>query len=68
MCPGKWESDEDATKKIAREMMAMTKAITEQYLKKIEGLKGPNPAVSCTTCHRGQVKPALSLTPPAQAR
>jgi hypothetical protein len=65
--PGKWESDEDTTKKIAREMMGMTRAINEQYLKRIEGLKGPNPAVSCTTCHRGQVKPALSLAPP-QAR
>jgi len=65
--PGKWESDEDPTKKIAREMMAMNRAINDQHLKKIEGLKGPNPAVSCTTCHRGQVKPATSMSPP-QAR
>jgi hypothetical protein len=61
---GKWASDEIPAKKIAREMMAMSHAINEQYLKKIEGLKGPNPTVNCTTCHRGQVKPATSLSPP----
>ena len=42
-------------------MIAMVQAINEDYLKKIPDLRGPNPVVNCTTCHRGEVKPALDL-------
>ena len=42
-------------------MIKMAGAINETYLKNIKNLKGPNPIVNCTTCHRGQVKPALNL-------
>jgi hypothetical protein len=31
-------------------------------LKKIEGLKGPDSFVNCTTRHRGELKPALHLS------
>jgi hypothetical protein len=27
----------------------------------MDGLKDRNPLVNCTTCHRGQLKPALNL-------
>jgi hypothetical protein len=36
-------------------------AINTEQLKKIKNLKSENPGVNCTTCHRGQVKPALNL-------
>jgi cytochrome c peroxidase len=63
--PGAWEKEDLPAKQIAREMAAMSKAINEQFLKNIKGLKGPNPVVNCTTCHRGQTKPALNLPQPA---
>jgi len=64
--PEKWESDEKNTKLIAREMVAMQKTINTQLLKNIKGLKGESPTVNCTTCHRGQVVPALSLPMPGR--
>src|SRR5215213_7967009 len=62
--PEKWESDEKQTKQIAREMVAMQKRINSELLKNIKNLKSENPIINCTTCHRGQVKPALNLTLP----
>jgi hypothetical protein len=58
---GQWESEDKPTKQITRDMSAMAKAINTEYLTKIKNLKNPNPVVNCTTCHRGQVKPALNL-------
>jgi hypothetical protein len=58
---GQWEKDDKPTKQIARDMMMMTHAINDDYLKKIKNLKSETPAVNCTTCHRGQIKPALNL-------
>ncbi len=57
----KWESDEKPEKEIARQMSMMTRKIRLELLAEIEGLKSDEPAVNCTTCHRGQVKPALNL-------
>jgi Photosynthetic reaction centre cytochrome C subunit len=57
-----WDKDDKPTKQIAREMIKMTNAINNDYLKNIKNLKGPNPIINCTTCHRGQVKPALNLS------
>lgn len=59
--PGMWEADDKDPKKTARDMMRMTRAINEDYLKKITTLKNESPTVNCTTCHRGQLKPALNL-------
>lgn len=62
--PEKWESDEKNTKQIARDMATMVTAINGQLLKNIKNLKSETPTVNCTTCHRGQVKPALNLPMP----
>ena len=59
--PGAWEKDDKPTKQIAREMAAMVGAINSQHLKQIKNLKSESPTVNCTTCHRGQTKPALNL-------
>ena len=56
-----WDKDDKPTKPIAREMSKMVKTINNDLLKPIKNLKGPNPVVNCTTCHRGQIKPALNL-------
>ncbi len=59
--PGQWDLDDKPTKQIAREMSAMVGMINNEYLKKIPNLKSTNPSVNCTTCHRGQTRPALEL-------
>jgi hypothetical protein len=56
-----WEKDDKPTKEITREMIKMAGAINNDYLKNIKNLKSATPIVNCTTCHRGQIKPALNL-------
>jgi hypothetical protein len=56
-----WEKDDKPTKQITREMAAMVRTINTDLLKKVKNLKSETPTVNCTTCHRGQVKPALNL-------
>jgi hypothetical protein len=57
----KWASDDKPQKQIARDMIKMAETINTQLLPNIKNLKGPQPIVNCTTCHRGSVKPALNL-------
>lgn len=59
--PGEWDSDAKATKQIARDMSVMLAAINNEHLKKIPNLRSTNPSVNCTTCHRGNRRPALEL-------
>lgn len=61
---GDWESDDKPAKQIAREMSRMVGVINGEYLKKIPDLNSTNPSVNCTTCHRGQKRPALELPAP----
>lgn len=56
-----WEKEDKPTKQIARDMAAMVAAINNEQLKKIKNLKSETPVINCTTCHRGQTKPALNL-------
>jgi len=62
----KWEAEDKNTKQIAREMSAMVGTINNSLLKDIKNLKSETPIVNCTTCHRGQIKPALNLPMPAK--
>lgn len=63
---GQWDSDEKSTKQIARDMSVMLSTINNEFLKKIPNLNSTNPSVNCTTCHRGNKRPALEL--PATTR
>ena len=56
-----WESDAKRPKEVARQMMALVRTINGDLLPKIERLDSERPTVNCTTCHRGNVKPALDL-------
>ncbi len=56
-----WEKEDKPTKQIARDMAAMAANINNEQLKKIKNLKSAEPVINCTTCHRGQIKPALNL-------
>lgn len=58
---GQWEKDDKPAKPIARDMAKMAHTIVFDLLGNIDGLKDRKPLVNCTTCHRGQVKPALNL-------
>lgn len=60
--PGEWEKDEKPQKRIAREMSNMVGTINRELLPKIKNLQTEVPVVNCTTCHRGQIKPALNLS------
>jgi len=60
--PGQWESNEKKEKEAARGMIRMNATINNELLPKIRGLDTDHkPLVNCTTCHRGQVRPALQL-------
>ncbi len=59
--PDKWESEDKPQKQIARDMASMVGTINGEMLKGIKNLKAPTPTINCTTCHRGQVVPALDL-------
>ena len=59
--PGQWDSDDKGAKQTARAMSKMVIAINNEYLKKIDTLNSANPSVNCTTCHRGQKRPALEI-------
>ncbi len=58
-----WEREDSTRKQTARDMSAMVRVINDTVLPGIEGLKEKKdrPVVNCTTCHRGQPKPAISL-------
>jgi hypothetical protein len=52
-----FSSDAKNTKKTARAMILMTKAINDQYLKNMLPGDEPRITVTCVTCHHGQPRP-----------
>lgn len=56
-----WASDAKPQKQVARDMAAMVRAINGELLPRIANLSSARPVVNCTTCHRGNIKPALNL-------
>lgn len=65
--PEKWESEDKPQKQIARDMSALVAKLNGEILKGIKNLSSPTPTVNCTTCHRGEIKPALNLPMPAKS-
>lgn len=64
--PEKWETEDKSTKQIAREMVSMVNTLNGQTLKNIKNLN-EKATINCTTCHRGEVKPALNLPTPTSS-
>ena len=58
---GEWDKSDKPQKEIAREMSRLSKTINTELLPKIANLDSKKPTVNCTTCHRGEIKPALDL-------
>jgi tetratricopeptide (TPR) repeat protein len=52
-------SDRNPMKETARAMIAMTRAINETYLARLDAPTGGRPSISCITCHHGQTRPVL---------
>jgi hypothetical protein len=61
--PGEWEKEDKPQKEIAREMSRLTGTIRSELLPRIANLESKPPVINCTTCHRGEIKPALELGP-----
>lgn len=59
--PGEWDKDDKPEKQVAREMMQLVAKINDELLPAIKDLESTKPVINCTTCHRGEVKPALNL-------
>ncbi|MEQ1644499.1 MAG: c-type cytochrome [Pyrinomonadaceae bacterium] len=57
----KWEAEDKPQKQIARDMVAMVAKLNGETLKGIKNLTSAAPTVNCTTCHRGEIKPAVNL-------
>lgn len=66
--PDKWADESKPQKQIARDMREMSAKINGELLSSIEAFEGRTgrnrPVVNCTTCHRGEVKPATNLPRP----
>ncbi|HEY9421487.1 MAG TPA: c-type cytochrome [Thermoanaerobaculia bacterium] len=60
--PSDWTAAANHHHPISRQMWTMTQEINQRLLPAVQDLK--NAQVNCTTCHRGQKKPALNLGPP----
>jgi hypothetical protein len=60
-----FDSEDKDEKQVARDMMAMTRAINEDYLKKIKALEADKPSVNCFLCHRGHAHAGEDVRPPA---
>jgi hypothetical protein len=55
-----WAADDLRPKRAAREMAIMTTEINAR-LQKMENLDDEESTVNCTTCHRGNIKPATQM-------
>jgi Photosynthetic reaction centre cytochrome C subunit len=66
--PGEWDKDDKPAKLITRDMWKMSKTINQDLLSNIAGINDRKPVVNCTTCHRGQLKPALNLDTAADSK
>ena len=58
--PADWARDAKDKFAITRAMWGMMYKINQDHLRKIDGID-PKARVNCTTCHRGQTTPAVSL-------
>jgi len=59
--PKNFASDEKAEKWTARGMARLVARLNGELLPAIVESEGGEPTVNCTTCHRGEKKPALRL-------
>ncbi|MBK8982988.1 MAG: c-type cytochrome [Ignavibacteria bacterium] len=55
-----WASNEKNAKHISREMMKMSGQIREM-ISNIKEIESEKATINCTTCHRGEIVPALKL-------
>jgi len=61
--PKNFASDEKPEKRTARGMARLVARLNGELLPAAVETEGSEPTVNCTTCHRGEKKPALRLAP-----
>lgn len=59
--PAAWDNDDKRPKQAAREMRELTAKLNAELLPLLKHVDSKKPVVNCTTCHRGEVKPAIDL-------
>lgn len=59
--PNNFADEDKPQKQVTRDMMEMAGKINNELLPAISNLESIDPTINCTTCHRGEVKPALGL-------
>ncbi|MCB9379031.1 MAG: c-type cytochrome [Holophagales bacterium] len=59
--PKNFASDDKPEKRTARRMARLVEKLNGELLPAAVEVEGAEPTVNCTTCHRGQKKPALRL-------
>jgi DNA-directed RNA polymerase subunit M/transcription elongation factor TFIIS len=59
-----FSSEEKIQKDVTGQMADMAAKINNELLKNIQGVKPELLIVNCTTCHRGEIKPALNMPVP----
>ena len=59
VAPEDFQKDDKPQKKVAREMLRMTKEINDDYLGYLEPRAKPEISVRCVTCHRGVAQPRM---------
>lgn len=59
--PNNFADEEKRQKQITRDMMVMAGKINNELLANIDNIESDKPTINCTTCHRGEVTPALNL-------
>jgi len=62
--PKNFASNDKPEKRTARRMVRMVEKLNRELLPAAVEVEGAEPIVNCTTCHRGQKKPALRLEAP----
>jgi hypothetical protein len=56
----RWDADEKRPKRAAREMIVMVNQIND-ILSQMQDIDTTDSDITCTTCHRGYVKPATQM-------
>ncbi len=59
--PGRYSREDSLQKEVTRKMVTMMDSINFRFLKAIRNMTDSNVRIDCVTCHRGHVKPLLSL-------
>ncbi len=59
--PGRYSREDSVQKEVTRKMVTMMDTINIRFLRAIPKMSDTGVRIDCVTCHRGQLKPTLSI-------